>query len=169
MKKYIVLVGIFLPGLLITWFFVKPERAGMVWKEKTGGDLIRESSVMYTKTYIDDVSENLPQADADHSGVEKNITAWEQRILDFGRDHHISLKDSMEIRGLADKTVSLLDFLKEANSRQRQGLEPYTAVSGFNTMTLIMAIESEFKEKLGFSFSDFFASQDPEILTRALN
>lgn len=169
MKKYMIIGGVFLSGLLLTWIFAHPEQVEMVWKEKSGEDTVRDISVMPAEEYIEHVVEDLPGSDEDRTGIKKNIADWEKRILDFGKNGHLASAGDREVRRLAEKTVRLLHILKEAKDRQQQGLEPYTAISGFNTMALIMTIEKDFKNQLGFSFSDFFKDQDPEILKRALD
>lgn len=169
MKKYIIIGGVFLSGILLIWFFVNPEQVEMVLKEKSGEDTIQDRSAMHRKESIEHVSEDLTGSHENRADDKEDIAAWEKRILDFGENYHLSPAGGRKVRRLATKTVSLLHFLKEAKDRQRQGLEPYTAISGFNTMALIMTIERDFKDQLGFSFSDFFAAQDPEMLKRILD
>lgn len=169
MKKYTVVIGVLFFGLLIIWFIARPELVEMVWKEKTVDEQVREPSVTYARKYIEDVYADLPGEEENNPKAKENISLWEDRILVFGKNHGLHLKGAQDVRLLAEKTVRLLSFLKEAKDRQQEGLEPYTAISGFNTMTLVMAIESEFKEKLGISFSDFFASQDFDMLKRELD
>jgi len=70
---------------------------------------------------------------------------------------------------LAVYTASLCRLLKAAKERQKDGLEPYTGVTGFNTMTVLMKLEKDFEDTLGFTFSEFFASYDEDELKAIFN
>lgn len=92
------------------------------------------------------------------------ISQWEQRILAFARNQSVPATDPIQVHTLAVKTAALFRMLKQASDRRTAGKEPYTSQSGFNTMTLVMAMEEEFSDALGVPFSEFLKSLDGDLL-----
>lgn len=122
----------------------------------------------HASDYIAGVPEKILLPDKEAPSVHSQIETWEKRILRYAEQREKAVAAKEKVHELANRTVTLLSMLKEARERQSRDLEPYTPLSGFNTMTLIMTIEKDFQETLGFTFSEFFASQEPEELKRIL-
>ena len=130
---------------------------------------IEEKAALSARKYIEGIPEGIVFLDEKDPSVKDDLKDWEERIFSYARDHGIELRDTGKVHTLANRTTSLIKLLKEASMREKEGLDPYTGMSGFNTMTLVMTIEKEFEEQLGFSFADFFASQDPEKIKSMVN
>lgn len=116
------------------------------------------------KRYIEGIPEGVVLLDETDESIQEEIELWESRILDFAKNRQQKNLDQNNVRNLANQTVSLFHLLKEASNRRDSGLTPYTSMSGFNTMTLVMKMEKSFKDVCDFSFSEFMFSQDAEVI-----
>lgn len=96
--------------------------------------------------------------------VKEEIRFWQERITRFAEVKAPEMPNQEKIHEFALLTASLVRLLKEARERELKGLDPFTGASGFNTMALFMTLETEFENRLGCSFSHFFASQGHDEL-----
>lgn len=116
------------------------------------------------KRYLDGIPKGIVILDDADASAHEEIQLWEKKIVDYARSNQQKDLNPDDVRVLAIQTVSLFRLLKEASSRQDSGLEPYTPVSGFNTMTLVMRMEQSFKDTLDFTFSEFMSAQDGRLV-----
>ncbi len=112
------------------------------------------------KKYIDGVPDGVVLLNDMESSTQREIEYWEGQISDFAITRQQKPSDLKGLRSMANQTASLFRLLNEASSRQKSGLDPYTPLSGFNTMTLVMSMEKLFKDEFDFTFSEFMLSQD---------
>jgi hypothetical protein len=101
---------------------------------------------------------NLEQLD------EAQVDDWHERLDVFAETTPQSTSSQKQLTQLADKTVSLMALMGEAQQRKDNGLSAYTAETEFNTMMLIIALEREFDQVLGSSFSSFLEAQGKDNL-----
>ncbi len=116
------------------------------------------------KRYLDGIPKGIVILDDTDASAREEIQLWEKKIVDYAKSSQQKDLNSNDVRTLANQTVSLFRLLKEASSRQDSGLEPYTPISSFNTMALVMSMEKSFKEKFDFTFSEFMLAQDGKLL-----
>jgi hypothetical protein len=93
-----------------------------------------------------------------------DIMAWKKRIQSYARQRHPGNINQDQLDSLARQTADLFQMLKTADQRQKAGLEPYTALSGFNAMAAVMVLEKEFNATVQTTFSDFLHAQDEALL-----
>ncbi len=130
------------------------------------GAAAKEKDNAAAEKYITAAANNGVLLNANDPAAKNEITQWEQRILSFAQEQKVKNANPAQIHALAVKTTDLFYLLKEASTRQKQGLEPYTSQTGFTTMTLVMTMEKEFQETLGVTFSDFLNSLDKNLIKR---
>ncbi len=117
--------------------------------------------------YIDGIPNGVVLLNETDASAQKEIEFWKNQINDYAKDS-VQL-DQNKILEKANQIASLFRLLKDASANQRAGQEPYTPLSGFNTMALAMKVENGFKEELGFSLSEFLFSQDAEIIKNIIH
>lgn len=114
--------------------------------------------------YIESFPKGAVLLDESDPESQDDIDGWEGRIHDYVQEHALTNIDENHIHSLALKTASLFRMLQAATQRQNKGQEPYTSVTGFNTMTLVMAMEKEYQEALGITFSDYLNTLDAALI-----
>lgn len=129
----------------------------------------RESSVAHRSTTHIQTKKNTESGDAEDNAARSKIDFWETRILDFTRSFVPKDVDANDVHELAKKTADLFQMLQTASARREKGMEPYTGHSGFATMTLVMAMDKEFHEVLGVTFSDFMGTLDASLIKKMVN
>ncbi len=173
--KPLLLSALVMTGAGLSWIYLEPRQRPVPLQsvhgveaqanDETGPDT---NAGEHASDYIAGVPEKILLPDKEAPSVNSQIETWEKHILRYAEQREKAVAAKEKVHELANRTVTLLSMLKEARERQARDLEPYTPLSGFNTMTLIMTIEKDFKEHLGFTFSEFLASQEPEELKKIL-
>ena len=147
---------------------ILPEKPFMPVEGEMDEKTVREKDHMAAQNYIDHTPGGFVLLDESEPVSKNEIDLWEARITAYATTRTPGDIDDTSVHLLALKTASVFRLLKEASERQKQGLEPYTGLSGFNTMTLVMATEKAFSEVLGSTFSDFLYSLDKTTITGSL-
>lgn len=98
--------------------------------------------------------------------VQNEVAAWEQKIHDYITVRALSDVNTSRVPLLAERTTEVFRMLQTASARQKKGMDPYTAYSGFATMTLMLSMEDEFQEVIGVTFSDFMGTLDTAFIER---
>lgn len=121
-----------------------------------------------TGKYMDELPEEAVVLDDQSPDTKEEILFWENRITLFADEKASETPDQQTLHKLAVYMASLIRLLKVAHERESAGLEPFTGSTGFNTMALVMTLETEFENRLGCTFSEFFASQEVDELKSLL-
>jgi hypothetical protein len=126
----------------------------------------RESRVAHQGTTHLKTKKDTESGDTENKTARSKIDFWETRILDFAKSFVPEDVDENDVHELAKKTADLFQMLQTASTRREKGKEPYTGRTGFATMTLVMAMDKEFHEVLGVTFSDFMGTLDTSLIKK---
>lgn len=173
MKTKILILSLIISGIgLSLWYFHSGKgrtasdgadlSSDFTYKEKSDGEVKNNMERAKQSTQ----KENNPTADSiqKKERLDNTVEFWKPRIAMFIQKHASGKTGEVKINVLALETTNLFQMLKEAANRQKRGLEPYTSVSEYKTMTTLMALEQEFETLSGLSFSNFIMTLDEASL-----
>ncbi len=170
MQKLLIIVILVVVVAAGAWYIIphnnnKTEFSPDVSMKMDTSEIEKEAKDSHlAKRYLDGIPKGVVILDDTDASAREEIQFWEKKIVNYAKSNQQKKLNTDDVKTLASQTVSLFRLLKEASSRQDSGLEPYTPVSSFNTMTLIMSMEASFKDKLNFTFSEFMGAQDGKLL-----
>lgn len=159
-------------GGLAAWALRTPHRPvrvepAAVAKDAPATDFIAaagQKDGLSAERYLNTMANDEHSANASLPESATDIVLWERRIQSYAEKHYQDNIPPDQLHSLARKTADLIQMLDTAVQRQKAGLEPYTGLSGFNTMAAVMALEKEFQETVQSTFADFLYAQDEELI-----
>jgi hypothetical protein len=170
--KWAVVSLVVIAGGVVSWAFWMPRRPApelppIVSKEPPATPFVKAANQkegLSAERYLDNMTKGEHSTSGSAPEHATALVLWEKRIQSYVEEHHLNSVSPDRHHELARKTADFFQMLKTADQRQKAGLEPYTGLSGFNTMAAVMALDKEFQETMQTTFADFLYAQDEELI-----